>query len=81
MFKAYPRRPLTPMRSALDAPPLPQRNMRFRVTSWEDIPLERLRPHFDPKAVEQAIERSLLCGVRQLGGVTIWEDDDGRRAA
>jgi hypothetical protein len=62
------------MRSQLDAPPLPQRNLRFRITDWEDIPLERLRPHLDPRAVHMAIERALVCGVRNLGGVDIWEE-------
>lgn len=66
--------PLRPMRSALDAPPVPQRDLKFQVLSYEDIPLERLRPHLDPHAVEAAIARALVCGVRQLGGCLIWEE-------
>lgn len=60
------------MRSIYDAPPVPAADMAWEFTDYEDVPLERLRPYLDPKAVKAAIDAAVALGVREMSGVRIW---------
>lgn len=44
----------------------------FEIVNWEDVPLERLRPYFEPSAVDAAIRMALRLGVAELPGVRIY---------
>lgn len=70
-LQTRPRR----MRPIYDAPPVPARDMRWAFVDYENIPLERLRPYLDPKAVVAAIDAAVALGVREMGGVRIWQEE------
>jgi hypothetical protein len=63
------------MRSSLDTPG--PGKFFWRVTDYEALPLERLKPYLDPRAIEAAIAVAISMGLRDLGGVQIEQDIGG----
>ena len=63
------------MGSPLDLP----RPGRFywRIIDYEALPIERLKPYLDPRAIEAAIAVAIAMGLRELGGVQIEQDTIG----
>jgi hypothetical protein len=72
--KEYRRR----MRDSL-ANPGPGR-FYWRITDYEALPIERLKPYLDPRAIEAAIALAISMGLRDLGGVQIEQDFIGGSA-
>lgn len=44
------------------------------VTDWDAIPLDKLRPYIKRELIDAAIKKLIASGVRELPGVTIYED-------
>jgi hypothetical protein len=49
----------------------------WRITDYEALPIERLKPYLDPRAIEAAIAIAISMGLRDLGGVQIEQDIGG----
>jgi hypothetical protein len=49
----------------------------WRITDYEALPIERLKPYLDPRAIEAAIAVAISMGLRDLGGVQIEQDIGG----
>jgi hypothetical protein len=49
----------------------------WRVIDYEALPIERLKPYLDPRAIEAAIAVAISMGLRDLGGVQIEQDIGG----
>lgn len=49
----------------------------WRIIDYEALPLERLKPYLDPRAIEAAIAIAISMGLRELGGVQIEQDIGG----
>jgi hypothetical protein len=49
----------------------------WRVIDYEALPIERLKPYLDPRAIEAAIAIAISMGLRELGGVQIEQDIGG----
>ena len=63
------------MRSGLDDPA--PGKFFWRVIDYEALPIERLKPYLDPRAIEAAIAVAISMGLRDLGGVQIEQDIGG----
>jgi hypothetical protein len=49
----------------------------WRIIDYEALPIERLKPYLDPRAIEAAIAVAISMGLRDLGGVQIEQDIGG----
>jgi hypothetical protein len=66
------RRERIAMRSPMEAPAVPvKEDYVWSITDYEAIPLDRLKPYLDPKAVAAAIETAITMGMLELSGVRI----------
>lgn len=63
------------MRSMLDLPK--PGKFWWRIVDYEEMPIERLKPYLDPRAIEAAIAVAISMGLRELSGVQIVEDIGG----
>jgi hypothetical protein len=63
------------MRSGLDDPA--PGKFFWRIIDYESLPIERLKPYLDPRAIEAAIAIAISMGLRDLSGVQIEQDIGG----
>ena len=75
ILRRLPRKLRRKMRNGLDAPA--PGKFFWRVTDYEALPIERLKPYLDPRAIEAAIAVAISMGLRDLGGVQIEQDIGG----
>jgi hypothetical protein len=47
----------------------------YKITNFEALQFERLKPYFRASAVDDAIKMGILLGVRDLPGVLIWKEE------
>jgi hypothetical protein len=47
----------------------------YRIIDYEAIPFHRLRPYFRASAVDEAIKTGIGLGLRELGGVLIYQEN------
>ena len=50
-------------------------NWLYRITDYEALPFQRLKPWFRASAVDDAIKMGILLGLRELPGLMIWKDE------
>jgi hypothetical protein len=66
------RRERVAMRPPMETPAVPvKEDYVWSIVDYEAIPLDRLKPYLDPKAVAAAIETAITMGMLQLSGVRI----------
>ena len=50
----------------------------YKITDFEALPFQRLKPFFRASHVDDAIKTGILLGLRELPGLLIWkEEEDG----
>ena len=47
----------------------------YKITSFEALPFERLKPYFRASHVDDALKMGILLGLRELPGVLIWKEE------
>lgn len=48
----------------------------FEIINWDDVPADRLKPYFEPAAIDHAIRMAIRLGVTELPGVRIYQREE-----
>jgi hypothetical protein len=47
----------------------------YKITNFEALPFERLKPYFRASHVDDALKMGILLGLRELPGLLIWKEE------